>query len=805
MKFIKFDDQQEMQSSENQDGSNFERYWTDSLDHASSLREEVKKPDNLISVQKSEMNKAGEMRVHFSTHASRFTLSFFDSRLNAIYERYCRTYLWSSALISMAMLDGLFFAMLGECIVLGIHLDEIHLLGALMVLWSLLLPLNKTFRRYFHNIFGLNMYIIGASILREVFLMNYEENPLQLASYLLLLVVCNATALYDCCQFFLMMTWTAVMNCAIIGIIYVQTNGNVQQVSTMVFYLACAVVVQVMVLKKVYIRERTIKKLILQELTYTKRITEVDLMLHERNEKISKAVLKKSLSFHPTTNSSMSAARKGSTFKSFEDPIQLDIRTILLKIDKISIAVDAAKEVIITHELSHLLQESRKFLNDIKRRMTNSRSLFSANEKEIQEKERTTETIKFVYEGMVKVDNRSKRGGSGTPRPGLTKIMTFTKFEFEKDSDLKDLLRELGKNWNFDTWQLNSFSPGNALRMAGEFLFHDRNFNSEFQISKHKVSNFLVKLEQGYKENPYHNQVHAADVMASMYYIVNNSDKVIENMSNLDIMTMCLAALAHDVGHPARTNRFLINTKSDEALLYNDLSVLENMHCSVTFKLLSDPSCNLFENFELEAYTECRKTMIEMILSTDLSKHFDLVGRFKASCENNSLNFSDYADRLLVFQLCLKAADIGHSSKSLDLHKNWSAKVTQEFFEQGDAEKELGLPISALCDRNTTFVPESQVGFLKNLAIPLFDAVGTYLDSHSFNTYILEQLQTNLEHWESEALKKPQAMSPRDHSPRSNGTYSLQYTSDEEHAREKVAKELKEAKVEGRGQTSNQK
>lgn len=44
------------------------------------------------------------------------------------------------------------------------------------------------------------------------------------------------------------------------------------------------------------------------------------------------------------------------------------------------------------------------------------------------------------------------------------------------------------------------------------------------------------------------------------------------------------------------------------------------------------------------------------------------------------------------------------------MHKKWTDRVMEEFFEQGDAEKDLGLPLSPLCDRNATVIPESQVG-----------------------------------------------------------------------------------------------
>ena len=38
----------------------------------------------------------------------------------------------------------------------------------------------------------------------------------------------------------------------------------------------------------------------------------------------------------------------------------------------------------------------------------------------------------------------------------------------------------------------------------------------------------------------------------------------------------------------------------------------------------------------------------------------------------------------------------------------------EEFFKQGEKEKELGLPCSPLCDRENTLVAESQIGKEKN-------------------------------------------------------------------------------------------
>ena len=47
----------------------------------------------------------------------------------------------------------------------------------------------------------------------------------------------------------------------------------------------------------------------------------------------------------------------------------------------------------------------------------------------------------------------------------------------------------------------------------------------------------------------------------------------------------------------------------------------------------------------------------------------------------------------------------------------------EEFFHQGDLEQAKGLPISFLCNRETTNVPKSQPGFINGISIPLWTVI----------------------------------------------------------------------------------
>lgn len=57
--------------------------------------------------------------------------------------------------------------------------------------------------------------------------------------------------------------------------------------------------------------------------------------------------------------------------------------------------------------------------------------------------------------------------------------------------------------------------------------------------------------------------------------------------------------------------------------------------------------------------------------------------------------------------------------KPFDLSKTWAMRVLDEFFQQGDEEKQQGLPVGMLNDRDKVNKPGSQHGFITFLVSPL--------------------------------------------------------------------------------------
>jgi len=62
-----------------------------------------------------------------------------------------------------------------------------------------------------------------------------------------------------------------------------------------------------------------------------------------------------------------------------------------------------------------------------------------------------------------------------------------------------------------------------------------------------------------------------------------------------------------------------------------------------------------------------------------------------------------------VLQNLVHCADLSNPTKPLDIYRQWTERIMQEFFHQGDLEREQGMDISPMCDRHTASIEKSQV------------------------------------------------------------------------------------------------
>ncbi len=250
---------------------------------------------------------------------------------------------------------------------------------------------------------------------------------------------------------------------------------------------------------------------------------------------------------------------------------------------------------------------------------------------------------------------------------------------------------------------------------------------------------FIQKIQAGYKmDNFFHNDLHAADIVQMCHYMITQGGiKEVLNLEKQDIAGLMIAAIVHDYKHPALTNGFLQNSGHELAILYNDQAILENFHISESFKLiLRNPECNIFgKDKPWDQLKSIRKRIIECVLSTDMARHFDIVnalqnlitthqitkGTNNEKVVNKKTPATEFDSKQFILGACIHATDIGNPARPFHIAEEWTVRVMEEFWRQGDMEKKMKLPVSFLCDRATVKIPQAQVGFITGLVKPLFE------------------------------------------------------------------------------------
>ncbi|KAL1916756.1 uncharacterized protein VTP21DRAFT_5460 [Calcarisporiella thermophila] len=319
-------------------------------------------------------------------------------------------------------------------------------------------------------------------------------------------------------------------------------------------------------------------------------------------------------------------------------------------------------------------------------------------------------------------------------------------------------------------------------------------------VNKELLQRFIFAIRNTYHHtNPYHNFVHAVDVLQSTYYfllqmgllpplgegsptlptrprfrrrsISNFKDgfRVQQLFRPIDILALLVATIGHDVGHPGVNNLFLINLECPLAMLYNDRSVLENFHSMALFQLLKKHGfCGLDCDSTDAKYMGFRKIITSSVLATDMALHWDYISklkdqinRFKAEGEPADME----QERLLICGALIKCADISNCARPFHVAQWWSKRLLEEFTSQGDLEREIELPVLPMFDREKVTLADSQIGFISGIALPLYEVVQDLIPELE---YCVDYMQANKKIWEvrkigvAESSKKPLTVSLND-------------------------------------------
>lgn len=350
-------------------------------------------------------------------------------------------------------------------------------------------------------------------------------------------------------------------------------------------------------------------------------------------------------------------------------------------------------------------------------------------------------------------------------------------------------------SWSFDIFAFERVACGTPLHLMLRLLFLKHGFYELFEFDINMVDRFAKEIERLYPTNPYHNSMHAADVVQACHvfllqhlhqklvlYNPNNAMTMsmkradasnyvsmgktagevdvtsdissssvappVEKMnmdrnaprgdfSKVDRLVMLIAAAVHDVGHPGVNAGFLKATNNEICKQFSD-PILENFHAATARPLIEA----LLQGELTEVRLRVQPMITRLVLATSVENHgvfveqlntyMDSLATMKdddgtASCASSLTASSSFKARLtsdeagaVMMEVLIKCADVSNCARDLPTYKLWVTRITEEFMSQTELEKHVGVPVTSFM---ASFDPQMQLGFINNIAFPLYDAL----------------------------------------------------------------------------------
>jgi 3'5'-cyclic nucleotide phosphodiesterase len=166
----------------------------------------------------------------------------------------------------------------------------------------------------------------------------------------------------------------------------------------------------------------------------------------------------------------------------------------------------------------------------------------------------------------------------------------------------------------FDVFALNTASGSKPVQLVSLRLLETLGVTHRLSSIIDPVRHYLADAEVMYASQPYHNNIHAADVVQvrpklrkwlyppthtlQVHVFHKNPfhmqalgammalDSWSSQLTDIETLALVIAAAVHDLGHPGVTNDHHMRTHSPQALQFDNASVNESYHASLALQLL---------------------------------------------------------------------------------------------------------------------------------------------------------------------------------------------------------------------------
>ncbi|CAL6073497.1 Phosphodiesterase [Hexamita inflata] len=300
---------------------------------------------------------------------------------------------------------------------------------------------------------------------------------------------------------------------------------------------------------------------------------------------------------------------------------------------------------------------------------------------------------------------------------------------------------------SFDARHMNQLTNNNALLAVTYLTVKKLGLDVLIGINITNFFRFLVTLQQSYNPSLYHNSIHAADV-TQMSYVMIKQELSSKYFGPKDFIAVVLACACHDLGHSGVDNPFIHKQKTKLHCVFPDVGPLEQIHASLGFQLIID------HNFYPVGLRELRIKFLELVLSTDMTFHFQFVDKLKAVdpsviqkfCANKLKNIQAITLlKWLRLKMIVKLADISNPCRPVQQAEYWAYCYVTENRGIGS----LKGPANDVQDYTKHSICQSQIGFINFVLKPFMQLILKLLgDQAGVITEMNENMETVLKIWE---------------------------------------------------------
>jgi len=254
-------------------------------------------------------------------------------------------------------------------------------------------------------------------------------------------------------------------------------------------------------------------------------------------------------------------------------------------------------------------------------------------------------------------------------------------------------------------------------------IFTQLNIPNRWKFTTPSLVRFILSVQQGYRDLPYHNWFHACSVTHFLFLMIQNL-RLTERrfLREIDVFSLIVAALTHDIDHRGTNSIFQLCTQSDLYHMYKmEDSIMERHHFMYALGIMRRYDCNILENLNSQELREFVGLLSHNILATDLSVHLKTREKLYELLDNYSLD--NVNQRKALMSCLMTMCDLSDSTKAWNDNLPTVKCIFQEFFSQGDLERSFSWIPLQMMDRRIAYIPQIELIFLNNIVRPVFVAV----------------------------------------------------------------------------------